>query len=110
MMSDAKSLVPNEYASKVKEISAKWKQKNKKEEKEPYVVQARFEQQARDDLAKQPLPLKGDGKSDLEMLVGRHGCSKLSGKRLSVNMENFRGHSAWSAPTQLGDGTMDLHC
>ena len=104
-LSEAQALQPNEYSKYVKDLSVKWKHMSA-EEKEPYIIQAQFEQEARDQLALEPLGLKESGKSELELQVGKKGCSKISGKRLLVNAEHFQSHDLWSSPTQLGDGSM----
>lgn len=79
-----------------------------KSEKAPYVIKANYEQECREQLKSIPLALKGEGKSELEIKVGRKGCSKLSSKRMVLNDEAYRSHDLWSAPTQLGDGTTIL--
>lgn len=104
---DAKSLSPAEYKVKVQRLSNEWKQFSP-EQKDPYNIQALHEQECRETLAETPLGLKGEGKSELELQVGRKGCSKLSSKRLAVNRQQYSSHPFWSLPTKFGDGALVL--
>lgn len=107
-MGESAALHTNEYSMRVKELSREWKSLSP-EEREPYAIQAQHEQQCREELAKTPLALKGEGKSDLEMQVGRKGCQKVSAKRLVVSNNQYHTHGLWDSPTQLGDGCWAKH-
>lgn len=102
-LGESKSLEPSEYKQAIADISKKWRGYTD-EQKEVYILQARYEQECRDRLSQTPLSLKGEGKTELEMQVGRSGCKKLSGKRLKVNYEQYQSHTLWEMPSQLGDG------
>ncbi len=102
-LGESKSLEPSEYKKAIAEISRKWRGYTD-EEKEPYILQARYEQECRDSLSQTPLSLKGEGNTELEMQVGRSGCKKLSSKRLKVNYEQYQSHTLWEMPSHLGDG------
>jgi len=105
MMSESGALEPDEYKKRVREVSSTWKSYTP-EEKEPYIIQAKHEQEAREALSQEPLAVKGESKSDLETLVGKSGCKKVSAKRLLVSKEIYQSHEMWSTPTQLGDGAI----
>ena len=96
-------LTPDEFKEKNKEASETWKNMTS-DEKHEFTLQAAIEQEQKEKLSKTPLPLKHEGKSELELQVGRSGCKKVSAKRLAVNELQFQQFSTWSAPTQLGDG------
>ena len=100
-------LTPDEFKQKNKEASETWSNKTS-DEKHAFNLQAALEQEQRERLSKTPLPLKHEGKSELELQVGRSGCKKVSAKRLAVNELEFQQFSTWSAPTQLGDGFLTL--
>ena len=104
---DANTLSPAEYKVKVQSLAKEWKQFTP-EQKEPYVIQATYEQDCRENLAEVPLGLKGEGKSELELQVGRKGCSKLSSKRLAINQQQYSSHPFWSLSTKFGDGALVL--
>ena len=104
-MSELGPLEPDEYKKQVRELSSTWKSYTP-EQKEPYIIQAKHEQEARETLSQEPLAAKGESKSELEELVGRAGCKKLSAKRLLVSRENYKSHEMWSTPAQLGDGAI----
>ena len=94
-----------EYKSHVKNLSAQWRSLSS-DDKAPWNIQARHEQMCREELVDTPLPVKGEGMSELDLAVGRKGRSKLSGRRLQVNTELYNQHFLWSTPTQLGDGLL----
>lgn len=100
---EGKACSTTEYKAAVKEISAKWKSMTDAEGS-PFVLRAQQEQLDREDVSQTPLPLKGEGLSELELKVGRKGLKKCSSKRLAVNEMQFQDHQIWNAPTQLGDG------
>lgn len=96
------SLSMVEYKTEIKSLSAIWKEKTS-EEKAAYSAQAKLEESKREELANQPLPVKGEGKSELKLEVGRSGCKKISRKRLSQNECALAEHPMWTSSTQLGD-------
>ena len=96
-----------DYKDEVKRLGQLWGNLSE-EQREPYIIQAKHENLQRSELSELPLPAKGEGKSELELQVGRSGCKKVSVKRLEANEKAFFQHQSWSAPTQLGDGCLDL--
>lgn len=101
------SLTTHEYKSEIKQLGPIWKSMSA-EEREPFMIQAQHEQLQREELVHKPLPPKGEGKTELELQVGRAGCKKLSIKRLEANEQAFNEHPAWLGATQLGDGFLAL--
>lgn len=103
-MGIAGPLSKEQYTQRMKTLSHEWKHNLTEEDKQPFRIQAQHEQKIREDLEQTPLPVKGDGKSELELQVGKKGCSKVSVKRLALNQESFKAHDVWNSRTQLGDG------
>lgn len=99
-------LNPVEYRQKVKEVSAEWKGLGH-EAREPYNLEAAHQQQLRDKLAATPLAISQDLETQaLENQVGKSGCSKLSARRLQLNVQAQAGHPLWSVKTQYADSGM----
>lgn len=94
-----------EYTSKMKQISAEWKQLPL-EDKQGFEVEAQHQQELRTRLAFTPLSVGSSGKTDLEQQVGRTGCKLLSARRLKINETMYRKHTMWSLPTSLSDGVL----
>lgn len=107
------SLTPGAYSHSVRGVSKRWADLSDTD-KDAYRVQAAHENQLREKLSATPLASKFDKKDsakgirELEEQVGRSGCKKLSARRLVVNEDNFKNHSVWSCPTQLGDSSLAL--
>lgn len=103
------TLDQNQYRLKVKELGKKWKSMTQ-DEKQPFHMQAAYEQDLRQQLSETPLATKAEGetKSDeglkfLEEQVGRKALSKLSSRRLELNIKARKDHQLWDAPGQYGD-------
>lgn len=92
-----------EYKNAVKLASAAWRNMSFEEQSEWNTAAARANLD-REAVAATPLPVSGEGLSELEMKVGKKALSKISTKRLSLNEMQFQEHPIWSAPSQLGDG------
>jgi|Cyp1metagenome_2_1107374.scaffolds.fasta_scaffold16542_7 hypothetical protein len=103
---EGSSLQTGDYKAEVKRLGLAWGNMSE-EQREAYIIQAKHENLQRSELSELPLPAKGEGKSELELQVGRSGCKKISMKRLEANEKAFMEHQSWSHPTQLGDGCLE---
>lgn len=109
------SHTPETYRAEVKALSQRWKNMTK-EEKEAYQVQAAHEQIKREELANTPHAPKSSGEAvsevdrqkihDLEKVVGRSACKKLSARRLLFNDEMLKKHPVWESETQFADSNL----
>ena len=91
-----------DYATDIRTLSAEWKQLDA-ETKEAYEIQAKFEQEARDQVKSMPLPCKNQPLSEQEQLAGAKARSKMSMQRLLRNFANAAGDPVWTRDTQFGD-------
>ena len=96
------------YKTTLKELSARWKSMTP-EEREPYNLEAEFQQVQIDALSQKPLPSaleSSTGYADGEAADGvwKHARQKISSRRLALNVDAFKSHELWDLPTQFGDG------
>ena len=117
----AQNLTPEQYKIRVGEVSKEWKGMSFAD-REPYMVQAKYENELRDKLACTPLASKEtaigatsvpsedahQGRKQLEDAVGRKGCQKLSARRLKLNVQAEKDHVLWTSPTQFGDSALSV--
>ena len=116
---------PDEFRAQAATLSQQWSQLSDND-KEPYVVQAAWENQQREKLAEIRLLSSCESKQMAQMkpeveeaqikeakdiigLQNQVGCKALRKsnlKRLQINQMNFKSHAFWDTECQLADSTL----